>query len=169
MSLLHIPIVRAHDVSKQIPWEKNFPSGWKCYKTIDSYVSCVFIEIWSTWEVWRALKKLELPTATPRATLTHLLCSPNFLHASYLDGCTLTYEPIVNCSLGNCWIIIGLLFVLRFLLSNSVASNLYFRRYSTFTFVELLFSTCTTKYSKLDKIFLQKSTFTTACDEAQTC
>ena len=65
-------------------WKKNFPSVWKCYK------------IWSTWEVWRALKKLELLLATPRATLTHLLCSPNFPHASYLDECTLTYEPIVN-------------------------------------------------------------------------
>ena len=54
-------------------------SGWKCYKTIGSYVSCVFIEIWSTWEVWRALKKLELLSATPWATLTHLSCSPNFL------------------------------------------------------------------------------------------
>ena len=161
--------MHAHDVSKQIPWEKNFPWGWKCYKTIGSFVSCAFIEIWSTWEVWRALQKLELLMATPQATLTHLLCSPNLLHASYLDGCTLTYEPIVNCSLGNCWIIIGLLFVLRFLLSNSVASNLYFRQYCTFTFVELLFSTCTAKYSKLYKIFLQKSTFTTAHDEAQTC
>ena len=94
--MLHIPIVHAHDVSKQIPWEKNFPSGWKCYKTIGSYVSCAFIEIWSTWEVWRALKKLELLSATPRATLTHLSCSPNFPRASYLDERTLTYEPIVN-------------------------------------------------------------------------
>ena len=76
--------------------KKKFPSGWKCYKTIGSYVSCAFIKIWSTWEVWRALKKLELLLAMPRATLTHLLCSPNFLHASYLDECTLTYEPIVN-------------------------------------------------------------------------
>ena len=75
---------------------KNFPSGWKCYKTIGSYVSCAFIEIWSTWEVWRALKKLELLSATPRATLIHLLCSPNFLRASYLDERMLTYEPIVN-------------------------------------------------------------------------
>ena len=40
--------------------------------------------------------KLELLLATSRATLTHLLCSPNFPHASYLDECTLTYEPIVN-------------------------------------------------------------------------
>ena len=98
MSVLHIPIVLAHDVSKQIPQEKNFPSGWKCYKTIGSYVSCVFINIWSTWEVWRALKKLELLLAMPWATLTHLSCSPNFPCASYLDECTLTYELIVNCS-----------------------------------------------------------------------
>ena len=72
--------------------EKN----WKCYKTIGSYVSCVFIEIWSTWEVWRALKKLELLSAMPRATLTHLSCSPNFPCASYLDERMLTYEQIVK-------------------------------------------------------------------------
>ena len=48
------------------------------------------------WEVWRALKKLELPSATPRATLTHLSCSPNFPRASYLDERTRTYEPVVN-------------------------------------------------------------------------
>ena len=81
------------------PSRKNFPSGWKCYKTIiGSYVSCVFINIWSIWEVWRALKKLELLSAMPQATLTHLLCSPNFPHASYLDERMLTYELIVNCS-----------------------------------------------------------------------
>ena len=60
-NMLHIPIVHTHDVSKQIPRKKKkFPSGWKWYKTIGSYVSCAFIKIWSTWEVWRALKKLEL-------------------------------------------------------------------------------------------------------------
>ena len=100
--MLHIPIVHAHDVSKHIPREKNFPSGWKCYKTIGSYVSCAFIEIWSTWEVWRALKKLELLLAMPQATLMHLSCSPNFLRASYLDERTLTYEPIVNWNLPAC-------------------------------------------------------------------
>ena len=81
--------------------EKKFfttfkPSGWKCYKTIGSYISCAFIEIWSTCEVWRAFKKLELLSAMPRATLVHLSCSPNFPHASYLDERTLTNEPIVN-------------------------------------------------------------------------
>ena len=35
-----------------------------------------------TWEVWRALKKLELLSAAPRATLTHLSCSPMFPRAS---------------------------------------------------------------------------------------
>ena len=94
--MLHIPIVHAHDVSKQFPLEKKFPSGWKYYKTIVSYVICVFMEILSTWEVWRALKKLELVSAMPRATLMHLLCSPNFLCASYLNEWTLTDEPIVN-------------------------------------------------------------------------
>ena len=34
-----------------------------------------------TWEVWRALKKLELLSAAPRATLTHLSCSPKFPRA----------------------------------------------------------------------------------------
>ena len=30
------------------PFTTFKPSGWKCYKTIGSYVSCAFIEIWST-------------------------------------------------------------------------------------------------------------------------
>ena len=77
--------------------KNNFPWGSKCYKTIDSYVSCAFIEIWSTWEVWRALKKLEFLSAMPQATLTHLSCSSNFLCASYLYERALMYEPIVNC------------------------------------------------------------------------
>ena len=81
--------------------KKNFPLGWKCYKTIGSYISCVFIEIWSTWEVWRVLKKLELLLAMPRATLMHLSCSPNFLHASHLDEHTLMYEPIVNSNMSS--------------------------------------------------------------------
>ena len=34
------------------------------------------------WEVWRALKKLELLSAAPQATLTHFSCSPNFPRAS---------------------------------------------------------------------------------------
>ena len=45
--------------------------------------------------------KLELLSALPQATLMHLSCSPNFLCASYLDECMLTYEPIVNYEYRN--------------------------------------------------------------------
>ena len=49
--------------SANISLEEKFSIELRCYKTIVSYVSCVFIEIWSTWEVWRALEKLELLSA----------------------------------------------------------------------------------------------------------
>ena len=94
--MLHIPIVHAHDVSKQISREKKFSIGLKMLSNNWFIRQRVFMEIWSTWEVWRALKKLELFSATPRASLTHLSCYPNFPHASYLDERPLTYEPIVN-------------------------------------------------------------------------
>ena len=68
-----------------------------CYKTISSCCSCAYVEILSTWEVWRALKSLELHSAAPRATLTPLSCSPNFPRAQYLDIRTLMHELIVNC------------------------------------------------------------------------
>ena len=55
-----------------------------------------YVEILSTWEVWRVLKRLELHWAVPRATLTPPLCSPNFPRAQYLDIRTLTHELIVN-------------------------------------------------------------------------
>ena len=47
-------------------------------------------------EVWRALKRLELYSAAPRATLTPLSCSLNFPRAQYLDIRTLTHELIVT-------------------------------------------------------------------------
>ena len=56
-----------------------------------------------TWEVWRALKKLELHSAAPRASLTPLLCSPNFPRAQYLDIRTLTHELIVNYITNKCY------------------------------------------------------------------
>ena len=55
-----------------------------------------YVEILSTWEVWRALKRLELHSAAPRATLTPLSCSPNFPSAQYLDIRTPTHELVVN-------------------------------------------------------------------------
>ena len=49
-----------------------------------------------TWVVWRALKKLELLPATPRATLTYFSCFPNFPHASITRY---MYEQILNSSI----------------------------------------------------------------------
>ena len=49
-----------------------------------------------TWEVWRALKKLELLSATPRATLTLLSCSPNFPRASITRYTHAKHEPILK-------------------------------------------------------------------------
>ena len=49
-----------------------------------------------TWEVWRALKKLELLSAAPRATLTLLSCSPNFPRASITRYTHAKHEPILN-------------------------------------------------------------------------
>ena len=51
-----------------------------------------------TWEVWRALKKLELLSAAPRATLTHLSCSPNFSRASITRYTHAKHEQILNFS-----------------------------------------------------------------------
>ena len=42
-----------------------------------------------TWEVWRALKKLELG-------LTHLSCSPNFLRASITRYTHAKHEQILK-------------------------------------------------------------------------
>ena len=50
-----------------------------------------YVEILSTREVWRALKRLELHSAAPRAS-----CSPNFPRAQYVDIRTLMHELIVN-------------------------------------------------------------------------
>ena len=43
-----------------------------------------------------ALKKLELPSATPRATFTLLSCSPNFPRASITRYTHAKHEPILN-------------------------------------------------------------------------
>ena len=50
-----------------------------------------------TWEVWRALKKLELLSAASRATLTHFSCSPNFPRVSITRYTHAKYEQILNC------------------------------------------------------------------------
>ena len=62
--------------------------------------SCAYIEIWSTCGVWssRALKRLELLSAAPWATLTSLSSFPSFLGASYLDMRMLIHKPNVKCN-----------------------------------------------------------------------
>ena len=54
-----------------------------------------------TWEVWRALKKLELLSAAPRATLTHFSCSPNFPRASITRYTHAKHEQILKYRNGN--------------------------------------------------------------------
>ena len=49
-----------------------------------------------TWEVWRALKRLELLSVAPRATLTLLSCSPNFPSASIARYMHAKHEPNLN-------------------------------------------------------------------------
>ena len=53
-----------------------------------------------TWEVWRALKKPELLSAAPRATLTHFSWSPNFLRASITKYTHAKHEQILNLTVG---------------------------------------------------------------------
>ena len=49
-----------------------------------------------TWKLWRAFKKLGLPSAAPRATLTHLSCCPNFLRASITRYTHAKHEQILK-------------------------------------------------------------------------
>ena len=76
--------------------------------------SCAYIGSISSygcsWEVWRALKKLELLSAAPRATLTHFSCSPNFPRASITRFTHAKQEQILNSvewrqrlGITHCW------------------------------------------------------------------
>ena len=75
--------------------------------TTKAEVFCALIKNWfmlsvrissygCTWEVWRALKKLELLLAAPRATLTLLSCSSNFPRASITRYTHAKHEPILK-------------------------------------------------------------------------
>ena len=76
--------VHTHDVSKQIPREKNFSIGLKM--------------LWNNWFMSQLCVHQDMKHlgSLPGATLTHLSCSRNFPRTSYLDERTLTYEPIVK-------------------------------------------------------------------------
>ena len=54
-----------------------------------------------TWEVWRALKKIELLSAAPRATLSLPSCSPNFPRAFITRYTHAKHEPILNCNIAR--------------------------------------------------------------------
>ena len=84
MSMLHIPIV--HDVSKQIPQEKNFH---RVENVIKQLVHALAVHL-LRYEAFGKFGEHSM----------HLLCSPNFPHASYLDKHMLTYKPIVNHIMG---------------------------------------------------------------------
>ena len=49
-------------------------------------------------EVWRALKKVKLLSAAPRATLTLFSCSPNFPRASITLYTHAKHEPILKAA-----------------------------------------------------------------------
>ena len=58
--------------------------------------SCAYIELRMHLGSWRALKELELLSATPGATLTLLSCSPNFPRASIHQYTHAKHEPILK-------------------------------------------------------------------------
>ena len=69
-----------------------------CYKRICSLLVVRISSYVCTWEVWRALKKLEFLSAAPQATLTHLSYSPKFLRASITRYTHAKHEQILNLS-----------------------------------------------------------------------
>ena len=54
------------------------------------------IELWSTWEVWRTLKKLELPSAIASGNSYASFLLSKLPVCSITRYCTLKHEPIVN-------------------------------------------------------------------------
>ena len=70
-----------------------------------------------TWVVWRALKKLELLSAAPRATLTLLSCSPNFLRASVTRYTHAKHETILKQRLNlTSWLVLSFLAFITFMI-----------------------------------------------------
>ena len=75
-----------------------------------------------TWEVWRALKKLELLSAAPRATLTHFSWSPNFPRASITRYTHANHEKILNFLLR---LIINKIFVIALVSKRNILINVF--------------------------------------------
>ena len=70
-----------------------------CHSVVKNLLMLLAVRISSygcTWEVWRALKKLELLSATPPSALTHFSCSPNFPRASITRYTHAKHEQILK-------------------------------------------------------------------------
>ena len=102
------------------PFTTFKPSGWKCHKTIGLYVSCAFIEIWSTWKFGEhsihltfnseiadnwiifSISDDDKEIKTVYHCIIRIECSyasfvlSKLLRASYLDERTLTYERMFS-------------------------------------------------------------------------
>lgn len=59
-----------------------------------------------TWEVWRALRKLNLLSVSPRATLTLLFCSPNFPRVSEPRYTRAKHESVVKNGAARCTLVL---------------------------------------------------------------
>ena len=90
--MLHIPIVHAHDVSKQISREKKFENVIKQLVHTSACVHGDMKHLGSLESTQEARVALGYASSNSYASL----CSPNFPRASYLDERMLRYEPIVN-------------------------------------------------------------------------
>ena len=81
-----------YDIARVLALYKSY---WAAINKIFIYARpCVNNE--EVGEVWRALKKLELLSAAPRATLTQFSCSPNFPRASRTRYTHAKYGQIVK-------------------------------------------------------------------------
>ena len=72
---------------QRVAWEFAFKQKSKLFlsyvrKELVHAFNCEYMELWSTREVRRAFKKLELLSARPWAILTLPSCSPNFRRIS---------------------------------------------------------------------------------------
>ena len=56
----------------------------RCYLTAGDLGTRLYRSSYEcTWEIWRALKELDFFSVSPRASLTPLLCSPNFPSSNF--------------------------------------------------------------------------------------
>ena len=85
--MLHNPIVRVHDVRKQIPREK------KNFHRVENVIKQL---IHTSADFYSQEGRIALGYALSNSLVAHLWCSPNFPRASYLDERMLTYEPVVK-------------------------------------------------------------------------